>query len=70
MTKNESNIDRLIRTIVGFVLLILAVYTGGAIQIILAVIGAISLATGLIGFCPLYMLLKIDTRNKKDDSKK
>ncbi len=69
MVKNESNIDRIIRAIVGIVLLILAIYTAGAVQIILIVLGAILLATGIIGFCPLYTIFKIDTNNKKDGSK-
>jgi len=66
MTKNIGNIDRLIRTIVGIVLLILTLYTGGVLQIVLAVVGAILLATGLIGFCPLYKVLNLNTRDKKD----
>ncbi len=70
MTKNENNIERLIRAIAGLILLILTIYTAGAVQIILAVIGAILLATGLVGFCPIYKVFKINTRNKKDESGK
>lgn len=70
MIKNESNIDRLIRVIVGIVLLVLVAFTSGAVQVILAVLGAILLATGIIGFCPLYKLFKIDTSEKKGNSKK
>jgi hypothetical protein len=32
------------------------------VGIILIVLGAIALITGLVGFCPLYALLKINTK--------
>lgn len=63
--KNQSNVERLIRSIVGLVLLILTVFVSGVLQIVLIVIGAILLATGLIGFCPLYKLLGMNTRDEK-----
>jgi len=52
MKRNESNIDRIIRGILGAVLLLvafLAVPTG-TLQIVLVVIGAILLVTGAVGF--------------------
>lgn len=70
MTRNQNNIERLIRTIVGLVFLILTYYTDGVIQIILAIVGALLFATGVIGFCPLYKVLKIDTSKKKEDQEK
>lgn len=66
MTKNQSNVERLIRSIVGLILLILTGFVSGALQVILGIIGAVLLATGLLGFCPLYKVLKINTREKKD----
>lgn len=58
MKTNEGTIDRALRIIVGLVLLGLA-YTGtvGA----WGWIGVVPLATGLIGWCPAYTLLGINT---------
>ncbi len=63
MKTNESGLDRIIRVIVGIVLLALY-FTGavtGGLGIILIVLGAVALLTGAVGFCPLYSLLKINT---------
>lgn len=64
MKTNESNLDRVIRVVVGIIFLGLY-FTGtvtGTLGIILIVLGAVLLLTGAIGFCPLYKLLKIDTK--------
>ena len=63
MKTNESGLDRVIRAIVGIVLFVLY-FTGvisGTLGIILLVIGAILIVTSLVGFCPLYAVLKIRT---------
>ena len=63
MKTNESSLDRYIRVILGAVLLVLK-FTGvvtGTLGWVLLAVGAIALITGLIGFCPLYALLKIRT---------
>ncbi|HTX78498.1 MAG TPA: DUF2892 domain-containing protein [Longilinea sp.] len=63
MKTNESSLDRSIRIIAGVILLalyFLSVVTG-TFGIILLVVGAIALLTGIVGFCPLYALLKIHT---------
>lgn len=63
MKRNMSNIDRLIRAILAVVLVYL--YIGGmvtgAFGIILVVLGVILLITSVLGFCPLYALLKFST---------
>jgi hypothetical protein len=63
MKTNESMVDRIIRGVAGLVLL--ALYFSntvtGTLGIVLAVVGAVALLTGLVGFCPLYSLLKIQT---------
>lgn len=64
MKMNQSNIERVIRGIVGLVLLVLTIYVDGVLQVVLAVVGAILLATGIVGFCPLYKLFGRDTREK------
>jgi hypothetical protein len=64
MKANESGLDRIIRAIAGIVLLALyfaGTVTGG-LGIVVIVIGAILLLTGVVGFCPLYALLKINTK--------
>ncbi len=55
---NEGKIDRIIRIIVGVVLLAL-VFVGP--QTPWGWIGLVPLITGLVGFCPMYKLLGINT---------
>lgn len=55
---NEGTIDRALRVILGAVLIAL-VFTGPKTP--LGWIGIVPLATGLIGWCPLYSLLGIRT---------
>jgi hypothetical protein len=61
--KNESTLDRAIRLIAGIALigLNLAGILGGPIAIVAWAVAGILLATGAIGFCPLYALLGIRT---------
>lgn len=64
MKANESSLDRIIRVIAGIVLLALY-FTGtvtGGLGIVLIVLGAVALLTGAVGFCPLYAVLKINTK--------
>jgi hypothetical protein len=63
MKANESGLDRIIRVLLGIVLMALY-FTGtvaGGLGIVFIVVGAIALLTGIVGFCPLYALLKIKT---------
>ncbi len=63
MKANESNTDRIIRVIAGIILVglyFMGIITGG-LGIVILILGAILLITGVIGFCPLYALLKIRT---------
>jgi Protein of unknown function (DUF2892) len=58
MNTNEGRIDRALRVLVGLALIGLAATgTVGA----WAWIGAVPLATGLIGWCPAYTMLGIST---------
>lgn len=57
---NTGKIDRIIRVIVG-VLLVGNVFTG--LQTPLGWIGVILIATGLFGTCPVYSLIGVDTRS-------
>ena len=58
MTKNEGTIDRALRVIAGLVLLSLVVIGP---QTLWGLIGIVPLATGLLGNCPLYSMLGINT---------
>ena len=58
MTANEGAIDRIVRVIVGVVLLAM-VFVGP--KTLFGLIGIIPLLTGLIGFCPLYKIFGLNT---------
>jgi hypothetical protein len=63
MKRNESGLDRIIRVVVGlvFIGLFAAGTVAGWLGWLLLVLGAMLLGTGIIGFCPLYVALKINT---------
>jgi hypothetical protein len=63
MKLNVGGIDRILRIIVGLALVAWAALLGGPIW---AWIGVVPLATGAIGFCPLYPLIGCSTCAKKD----
>lgn len=62
---NMGVLDRVIRGIIAIVLLLLAILVlHDAWQIVCWVIGGILAVTAVVGFCPLYVLLHISTKNK------
>ncbi len=63
MKRNEGGLDRIIRVVVGLVLigLFAAGTVAGWLGWLFLVLGAMLLGTGIIGFCPLYVALKINT---------
>ncbi len=64
MKTNESGTDRVIRVILGIVLIVvgaLALKGAEVLGIILIIVGLIALITGITGFCALYTLLGINT---------
>lgn len=58
MKTNEGTIDRALRILAGLVLIALA--ATGTVGV-WGWIGVVPLATGLIGWCPAYTLLGINT---------
>ncbi len=58
MSRNEGTIDRALRVILGLVLLSL-VFIGP--QTPWGWVGIVPLLTGLVGMCPLYSVLGINT---------
>jgi len=60
---NEAGWDRIVRVILGLVLIGAGIgVIQGAAGIVVAAIGLILLVTGVTGFCLLYALLGITTR--------
>ena len=66
MKKNMGTIDKIIRILLAIVVIVL--YLNGCITgvaaIILGVLAFVFIVTSLIGFCPLYVPLKISTIGK------
>jgi len=60
-SRNEGNVDRILRVIAGIVLISL-VFVGP--QTVWGWIGLVPLVTGLVGTCPLYSALGINTCGK------
>lgn len=58
LKRNEGTIDRVLRVVLGLVLLSL-VFVGP--QTAWGWVGIIPLATGLIGSCPIYSILGLST---------
>ena len=56
--RNEGSLDRLLRIVAGVVLLAL-VFVGPHTP--LGWIGIVPLLTGIVGFCPAYKILGINT---------
>ena len=65
MKKNIHSVERLIRIVIGLVL-VSFVFWGP--QNLWFLLGLIPLATGLIGWCPPYQLLGINTCSKKESA--
>lgn len=62
--KNVGKPDQIIRILLGIVLLIVSVmgYVGTPWSYLLVIIAIIALLTGIIGTCPLYSILGLNTR--------
>ena len=67
MSKNLGAIDRVIRFIIGLVLLYGGYYFGIStiVGIVLVILGAISFIESLVGFCLIYKILGISTTKPK-----
>ena len=59
--KNMSQTDRVIRAVVGVVLVIAYFMVAGSWSWLLLLIGLVLLATAALGSCPPYSLLGINT---------
>jgi hypothetical protein len=66
MSKNMGTVDRLVRTVAAVVIAIL-LFTGtisGLWGTILGIVAAAFLVTSALGFCPLYVVLKLSTKKQ------
>jgi len=69
METNQGPLDRIVRSVVGATLLAIVAFSfegpialvEGAIALVIGAVGAVTLLTGLIGWCPTYALLGIST---------
>lgn len=62
---NEASWDRIARVVLAAVLLYLGFggVVAGGLGLVLDVLGFVFLATGLVGWCPLYSLFKFGTNH-------
>ena len=68
MKKNMGTIDRTIRILLAILIAVLYATNqiSGVAAVILGIFAIVFLLTSLIGFCPLYVPLKLSTVRKKD----
>jgi len=67
MKKNMGTSDRIIRTFIALIIAILY-FTNiltGTVGIVFLVLAAIFVLTSLVGFCPIYAILAINSCPKK-----
>lgn len=65
---NEASWDRIARVVLGVVLLGLG-WTGavgGTLGTVFKFLGFVPLATGLVGWCPIYAILQFRTNNESN----
>lgn len=70
MKKNIGTIDSFIRLGVGMLLLYIGfchnpIVTGGLSKRLIGLFSLIPLLTGVLRFCPLYLLIGVDTRRNQ-----
>jgi hypothetical protein len=62
MKTNEGTVDRALRVALGVALIAVGfAWVQGTAGIVVGTVGFVPLLTGLVGWCPIYTLLKVDT---------
>ena len=61
MKVNEGNLDRIIRVVLGLIIIGIGIYN----QSCWGAVGLLPLLTGLMGYCALYSVLGINTCPRK-----
>lgn len=68
MVQNEGETDRVVRTVLGVVAILIAYSVmGGVWQVVLYVFGALMLVTSFTGFCLIYKLVGFSTKKEEND---
>jgi len=64
MKNNESKADRIIRILLGVILLVLGWggFVTGTLGLVFKILGFLPLITGIVGYCPIYGLFKLSTK--------
>ena len=57
---NIGPTDRVMRIVFGLALIGLGFFVGGTLGVAISVFGLVPLATGSLGYCPVYSLFKIN----------
>lgn len=67
MKKNMGSADRLIRTLIALILVVLYLMEiiTGTLALILMIVAVVFVLTSLISFCPLYTILGVNTCNRR-----
>ena len=67
MKENVGTVDRSLRVMLGLALFFAGWFgSGGALGVVLMIVGVVLIATGLVSSCPIYSILGIDTVEKPD----
>lgn len=62
MNKNLGRIDRMLRVVIGIIIIAAGIFNNSW----LGAIGIVPILTALIGWCPLYSPFKINTCRKEE----
>lgn len=70
LPKNEGATDRDVRAIVAAMLMYLAVFQlPGVWSFVVGAVALVLFLTAVVGFCPLYVALRINTREPKSSKR-
>ncbi len=61
MERNEGTVDRILRIVIGLILIIAGSMNYIPFGLLFAVIGVVLIFTGVTGFCALYKIFGIKT---------
>jgi len=66
MKKNMGSVDRVIRTLIALVVIVLFLTNAisGTLAVILLILAGVFIITSILSFCPIYFLFGINTLKK------
>jgi hypothetical protein len=65
MKTNIGSVDRIVRLVLGVVIILLGIY----FKSWWGIIGIVPVITGLLNFCPAYSLIGVSTKKKVETEK-